>query len=87
MSVFFLQSLRYRVFCDLWRKGYHLTNGLKYGGDYLVYPGITKHPNGLKYGGDYLVYPGITKHPAYTMVTALQVHLQQHGVTICDHQI
>ena len=44
MSVFFLQSLRYRVFCDLWRKGYHLTNGLKYGGDYLVYPGITKHP-------------------------------------------
>lgn len=27
------------MFSDLWRKGYYLTTGLKYGGDYLVYDG------------------------------------------------
>lgn len=35
-----VQKLRYKVFKDLWYKGYHLTSGLKYGGDYLVYPGM-----------------------------------------------
>ena len=30
-------KLRYAVFRDLWLKGYYLTSGLKYGGDYLVY--------------------------------------------------
>lgn len=30
---------RYRVFKDLWQKGYYLTNGGKFGGDFLVYPG------------------------------------------------
>ncbi|XP_066463828.1 tRNA-splicing endonuclease subunit Sen34 [Eleutherodactylus coqui] len=30
---------RYRVFRDLWQKGYYLTNGGKFGGDFLVYPG------------------------------------------------
>ena len=28
---------KYAVFHDLWLKGYYLTSGLKYGGDYLVY--------------------------------------------------
>jgi len=36
-----LQELQYKVFKDLWTKGYYLTAGLKYGGDYLVYPGKT----------------------------------------------
>ena len=31
------ERLRYAVFHDLWLKGYYLTSGLKYGGDYLVY--------------------------------------------------
>ncbi|KAM4015214.1 tRNA-splicing endonuclease subunit Sen34 isoform 2-T2 [Anomaloglossus baeobatrachus] len=30
---------RYKVFRDLWQKGYYLTNGGKFGGDFLVYPG------------------------------------------------
>lgn len=34
------QILRYKVFSDLWRRGYYLTPGLKYGGDYLVYAGL-----------------------------------------------
>ena len=34
------QILRYRVFSDLWRRGYYLTPGLKYSGDYLVYAGM-----------------------------------------------
>ena len=31
------ERLKYAVFHDLWLKGYYLTPGLKYGGDYLVY--------------------------------------------------
>lgn len=29
-----------RVFQDLWEKGYYMGGGLKFGGDFLVYPGI-----------------------------------------------
>ncbi|XP_072281870.1 tRNA-splicing endonuclease subunit Sen34 [Pyxicephalus adspersus] len=32
-------ELRFRVFRDLWKKGYYLTSGSKFGGDFLVYPG------------------------------------------------
>lgn len=31
------QLEREHVFCDLWEKGYYITSGLKYGGDFLVY--------------------------------------------------
>ena len=31
------QLLRERVFADLWKEGYYMTSGLKYGGDFLVY--------------------------------------------------
>lgn len=27
------------MFADLWKKGYYLTAGHKFGGDFLVYPG------------------------------------------------
>lgn len=33
------QQLRYKTFKDLWEKGYYLTNGEKFGGDFLAYPG------------------------------------------------
>ncbi|CAH1243748.1 TSEN34 [Branchiostoma lanceolatum] len=33
------EALRCRVFQDLWEKGYFLTSGGKFGGDFLVYPG------------------------------------------------
>ncbi|XP_075461486.1 tRNA-splicing endonuclease subunit Sen34 isoform X1 [Ascaphus truei] len=32
-------EMRYQVFRDLWQKGYFLTTGSKFGGDFLVYPG------------------------------------------------
>lgn len=32
------QRLKDSVFRDLWEQGYYLTSGLKYGGDFLVYP-------------------------------------------------
>ena len=32
-----------KVFEDLWRKGYYMGSGLKFGGDFLVYPGNLKH--------------------------------------------
>ncbi|KAI0207387.1 tRNA-splicing endonuclease subunit Sen34 [Lamellibrachia satsuma] len=34
-----MEHTRYRVFKDLWEKGYYLTSGGKFGGDFLVYPG------------------------------------------------
>ncbi|PVU97943.1 hypothetical protein BB561_000200 [Smittium simulii] len=34
-----LEISKLAVFRDLWQKGYFLTPGLKFGGDYLVYPG------------------------------------------------
>ncbi|XP_059158947.1 tRNA-splicing endonuclease subunit Sen34-like [Physella acuta] len=33
------ERLRYCVFKDLWEKGFYLTSGSKFGGDFLVYPG------------------------------------------------
>ncbi|KAL3891555.1 hypothetical protein ACJMK2_003813 [Sinanodonta woodiana] len=33
------ERLRYSVFKDLWGKGYFITSGNKFGGDFLVYPG------------------------------------------------
>ncbi|KAM4703735.1 tRNA-splicing endonuclease subunit Sen34 [Rhinophrynus dorsalis] len=32
-------EVRYKVFRDLWQRGYFLTSGSKFGGDFLVYPG------------------------------------------------
>nr|CAG4649771.1 EOG090X0G6M [Scapholeberis mucronata] len=34
-----VQPLRTQVFVDLWKKGYFITAGEKFGGDFLVYPG------------------------------------------------
>lgn len=34
-----VERLRYSVFKDLWHKGYYLTAGIKFGGDFLAYPG------------------------------------------------
>eukprot|EP00041_Stephanoeca_diplocostata_P028167 m.788727 g.788727 ORF g.788727 m.788727 type:complete len:337 (-) comp23318_c0_seq21:3032-4042(-) len=34
-----MAALRYRVFADLHAKGYWITPGVKFGGDFLVYPG------------------------------------------------
>ncbi|XP_075045946.1 tRNA-splicing endonuclease subunit Sen34 [Mixophyes fleayi] len=31
-------EMRFKVFRDLWQKGYFLTSGSKFGGDFLVYP-------------------------------------------------
>lgn len=33
------EKLKYAVFKDLWKKGYFITAGQKFGGDFLVYPG------------------------------------------------
>ncbi|XP_077027065.1 tRNA-splicing endonuclease subunit Sen34 isoform X2 [Agelaius phoeniceus] len=34
---------RFRVFRELWGRGLHVTPGGKFGGDFLVYPGIPEH--------------------------------------------
>ena len=48
------------VFQDLWDKGYYMGGGLKFGGDFLVYPGIwtstAPHQLSLHLSGDPLRY-------------------------------
>ena len=34
------ENLRYKVFKDLWEKNFYVSNGEKFGGDFLIYPGI-----------------------------------------------
>jgi len=34
------EEQKYRVFSYFWEKGYFLTSGGKFGGDFLVYPGV-----------------------------------------------
>lgn len=34
-----IEILRYRVFLDLWEKGFYITPGSKFGGEFLAYPG------------------------------------------------
>lgn len=36
------QQLRYKTYQDLWEKGYYVSSGEKFGGDFLVYPGKDK---------------------------------------------
>ncbi|XP_014468874.1 PREDICTED: tRNA-splicing endonuclease subunit Sen34 [Dinoponera quadriceps] len=33
------QQVKYKVYKDLWERGYYITNGDKFGGDFLIYPG------------------------------------------------
>ncbi|XP_050532768.1 uncharacterized protein LOC126900834 isoform X2 [Daktulosphaira vitifoliae] len=44
------EKLRYKVFKDLWTKGFYLTCGIKFGGDFLVYNG-----DPLTYHAQYIV--------------------------------
>ena len=34
------ETQKYRIFSYFWEKGYFLTSGGKFGGDFLVYPGM-----------------------------------------------
>lgn len=33
------EQIKFKIFNDLWEKGYYLTSGSKFGGDFLAYPG------------------------------------------------
>lgn len=37
------QQLRYKTYKDLWERGYYVTNGEKFGGDFLAYPGNLRY--------------------------------------------
>ncbi len=34
------EKLRYNTFKKLWEKGHFITSGARFGGDFLVYPGL-----------------------------------------------
>lgn len=33
------ETLRYRTYKDLWERGFYVSSGEKFGGDFLAYPG------------------------------------------------
>jgi tRNA-splicing endonuclease subunit Sen34 len=39
------ERARCGVFRDLWKQGYYMGGGIKFGGEYLVYPGLSLHPS------------------------------------------
>ena len=61
------------VFRDLWEKGYYMGGGLKFGGDFLVYPGIPISFGSLRLGsclsGDPLRYHS---HFTATVIESLE---------------
>uniref|UniRef100_A0A0A9ZH52 tRNA-splicing endonuclease subunit Sen34 n=1 Tax=Lygus hesperus TaxID=30085 RepID=A0A0A9ZH52_LYGHE len=52
-----LDTLKYRVFKDLWERGMYLTNGSKFGGHFLAYPGEP-----LKFHAFYIVLVCLPDH-------------------------
>lgn len=61
------EKLHYRVFLDLWEKGYYLTSGTKFGGDFLAYPG-----NPMRYHSFFIVIiiPWGKKITPFEMISA-----------------
>lgn len=54
-----LEKIRYKVFKDLWTKGYYLTCGMKFGGDFLIYEGkVHKSNKFIQYFNSILFYLG-----------------------------
>ena len=39
-----MQIARFHVYHEVWKRGYFMGKGLKFGGDYLVYPGASRLP-------------------------------------------
>ncbi|KAG8434077.1 hypothetical protein GDO86_012449 [Hymenochirus boettgeri] len=60
-------EVRYKVFRNLWQKGYFLTNGSKFGGDFLVYPG-----DPMRFHAHYIVicYPYKKEIPLSDIISA-----------------
>ena len=55
---------RYAIYYDLWKKGYFISNGSKFGGDFLVYPG-----DPLQYHAHYVI-----------IVVSFQFQLSYHDI-------
>ena len=62
------EQLKHSVFCDLWERGYYLTSGLKYGGDFLVYSADPSHTHSL-----YIAIIVPWKQPITSMVSLCRV--------------
>ncbi|XP_053546653.1 tRNA-splicing endonuclease subunit Sen34 isoform X2 [Bombina bombina] len=60
-------ELHYKVFRDLWQRGYFLTSGSKFGGDYLVYPG-----DPMRFHAHYIAicFPNNKEIPLTDIITA-----------------
>ena len=59
------------VFADLWRKGYYMANGLRFGGDWLVYPGMCPAPASANYSSS----PKVTRSATIPTLWPPSIHL------------
>ena len=39
-NIHITNDLKFKIFEDLWNKGFYITDGSKFGGDFLAYPGM-----------------------------------------------
>ena len=39
-NIHITNELKFKIFEDLWNKGFYITDGSKFGGDFLAYPGM-----------------------------------------------
>ena len=73
-------ALRYRVFQDLYDKGYTMTSGAKFGGDFLAYPG-----DPLLYHAQYTVrcvQATAPQHPLALAAAARMAHAARKHVVL-----
>lgn len=74
------QTLRDVVFRDLWEKGYYLTSGLKYGGDFLVYADLPSKTHSSHIA---IVLPW--KQPQNTLVSLARVATKvKKNILLCS---
>jgi len=75
------EAVRYRVFADLHARGYTMTSGAKFGGDYLAYPG-----DPLLYHAQYTVrclHGSTPLHPLALAAAARMAHAARCVPRLC----
>ena len=75
------EAVRYRVFADLHARGYTMTSGAKFGGDYLAYPG-----DPLLYHAQYTVrclHGSTPLHPLALAAAARMAHAARCVPCLC----
>lgn len=77
-----IPALRNDLFADLWERGYYLTSGLKYGGDFLVY---SNHPTSTH--SSFIATVLSWKQPIHTLVSLGRVATKvKKRILLCSEE-